>query len=288
MSNIFRNGHPLWSITTLTLVFTPTCLSFFINHLLRCFRKRHLKKSRHKSESSIVKWSWSLPTFLRHFPLFQPLVHFSYLIQIKEAKDIMKKSRKIYKSIKQERHQNAKEMLIKASEENEKAKTKYAILFSEFQEMRLYEVFGESAPQSALQLAIMLQLGYLSYIQIFTIATSLFSVSMGSTNIFLLMPTKSKPVKTKTWQETFLMVFPAMSFIILARMLSWSLIIAYSKQYSLLFILGFIGLSLILNLRKLIKWTSLTLLSIFTNLFSPCIIIQEGSKHYLRYIHIEY
>ena len=86
-----------------------------------------------------------------------------------------------------------------------------------FQEMKLYEAFGESAPQAALQIAIILQLGYITPLQIFTISTSLISFGLGASEVFLMMGTKNREIKNATWKETWFLVFPAMLIVVVPR-----------------------------------------------------------------------
>ena len=80
----------------------------------------------------------------------------------------------------------------KAASDYVQAKETYTQTMTEFQELKLFEAFGEAAPQAVLQFAIVLQLGYVSPLQILTISTSLFSFSLASSEIFLMMKTKRK------------------------------------------------------------------------------------------------
>ena len=169
-----------------------------------------------------------------------------------------------------------------AAEDYDKAEQRYLEIMTDFQRMKLYEAFGESAPQAVLQLGIVLQLGTVSPIQIFTICTSLFSLTLGASEILLMMATKDKPVKEASWKATWLLIFPAMFMVVVPRILSLSLIMAYTKGYFLLFIVTFFLLNMLLNLKHLIRDPPEVMVGILTNLFAPCIVVQEGSGFYKR------
>ena len=128
----------------------------------------------------------------------------------------------------------------KAAAKYEKAHSNYAKALTDFQELKLSEAFGEAAPQAVLQFAIIMQLGYVSPIQLLTIATSLFSFSLASAEIFLMMKTKNNDMKEASWRQTFLIVIPAMFAVVVPRILSLSMITAYCKEFSMFFVAAYI------------------------------------------------
>ena len=87
-----------------------------------------------------------------------------------------------------------KSQIENAASKHEEFNSIYAKTLTKFQEMKLFEAFGEAAPQAVLQFAIIIQLGYVSPVQLVTIITSLFSFSLTSAEIFLMMKTKNKLV----------------------------------------------------------------------------------------------
>ena len=93
-----------------------------------------------------------------------------------------------------EKKRQYRSQVEKAASEFVQAKETYTKTMTEFQELKLYEAFGEAAPQAVLQFAIALQLGYVSPLHILTISTSLFSFSLASSEIFLLMKRKRKSI----------------------------------------------------------------------------------------------
>ena len=251
-------------------------------------KSKYAPVHQNQNTSIFVRFRDRLPKFLWQCPIFQPVIHLSYLAELKQSKEVIVRSLQTYSLINdfdsssdEERKKQSK-MIKEAAENHHNAKNRYSQTLSDFQELRLYEVFAESAPQAAMQLSIMLQLGYLTQVQILTISTSLFSVAYGSTNIYLLKPTIHCPFKTKTWQETWLMAFPAMVLIMLPRMISWSIMIAYVKQYTAIVILVFVILSVLFSINYLKKDLHNVLIGTLTNLFSPCIVYDEGSSFYLK------
>ena len=160
------------------------------------------------------------------------------------------------------------------------AKENYKQLMTDFQEMKLFEVFGESAPQVTLQVAIVLQVGSINAIQIFTILTSLLSLTLGASEILLMMKTKNKEIKEASWQETWILVFPVMLFVVIPRILCLSLIMAYTKEYIFLFFFIGILMALIINRSHVERDPGDAIVGILTNIFAPCIVIQEGSSFF--------
>ena len=151
-----------------------------------------------------------------------------------------------------------------------------------FQEMKLYEAFGESAPQAALQIAIVLQTGSISAMQMFTITTSLLSLTLAASEIMLMMDTKDQEMKEPTWKKTWILVFPVMFFVVVPRILTLSLIMAYTKEYVLIFVLVFVCLNMVINYDHLGRDPGHVMLGLLTNIFAPCIVIQEGSSFFKR------
>ena len=170
----------------------------------------------------------------------------------------------------------------KAGEDYLEAKDKYKMLMTDFQEMKLYETFGESAPQAALQIGIVLQTGSLNATQMFSIFTSLLSLTLGASEIMLMMKTKDNEFKEASWKQTWILVFPAMFFVVVPRILCISLLIAYTKEYLFIFLIIFILLSMAINYEHLRRDPGHVILGILTNVFAPCIVIQEGSSFFKR------
>ena len=198
----------------------------------------------------------------------------------------MLKARKFYQSFKPENvtsdnlfHHQVQ--VNKAAQDYAGARKAFSRLKTEFQEMKLYEAFGEAAPQAVLQFSIILQLGYITPLQCFTIATSIFSFSLNSATIFLLMKTKRKDIKEAS-AKALLLVFPMMFCIVTPRIMSMSLIAAYAKNYFPIFLVIMIAANAIVNFPHFRRDPGRAFLGVMTNTFAPCIIVEEGSGFFRR------
>ena len=271
----YDQKHYYWSGSTLSLMFVPIVTSSLVeilNYSINC------------CQGTTGHWSWKRSFFrvARHFPLFQTVVHATTFFTLKKAKDELAKAHKLYmkfnpNEVDDSNRDHYRNQVEIAAARYDEAGTKYRKALTEFQEMKLYEAFGEAAPQAVLQFAIIMQLGYVSPIQLLTILTSLFSFSLASAEIFLMMKTKNNEVKDATWRQTFILVIPAMFVVVVPRILSLSLITAYAKQYSLLFFGAFVLFNILACLSYCKKDPVQVFLGAVTNVFAPCIVICEGS-----------
>ena len=75
---------------------------------------------------------------------------------------------------------------------------------------------------------------------------SFFSLTLGASDLLLKMATKDNKVKQVSWKMT-LLVFPAMFFVVVPRILTISLIMAYAKSYNFIFLAAYLALSLGIN-----------------------------------------
>ena len=104
-----------------------------------------------------------------------------------------------------------------------------------------------------------------------------------SLSVWLTIPLKKitlNQIKDSTWRETFLLVIPAMFVLVVPRILSMSLIVAYTKAFAIFFILALIFFNIVMNIPHLKKYPVQVLLGTMTNVFAPCIVIDEGSRFY--------
>ena len=274
-----QNGHYYWSQTTIAIVFVPLatiCISEILRHAIA-----------KKSIRAPITLMSSLKTIVKHIPFVQPFVHLLYLKDLKLAKDQMEKSLQFYKSfdpkmVTEENRKSYQEDVTTAADDFVRAKEKYMEIMTDFQKMKLYEAFGESAPQAALQIGIVLQVGTLSTTQIVTICTSFLSLTLGASEILLMMATKDKSIKESSWKATWLLIFPAMFMVVVPRIMTISLIIAYTKGFFLIFIAVFLVLSIGINFHHLKRDPPEVMVGMLTNLFAPAIVVQEGSGFYKR------
>ena len=275
-----QQKHYYWSSSTLSLMFVPLITSSLTEVLSFLFKS---------CQGTADQWSWkdSFFSVAKHFPLVQPFVHLSTFLKLKNAKDEMIKAKTFYSNFKLEdvndlNRDYYREQIDIAAQKYKGSSATYTKTMTNFQDLKLYEAFGEAAPQAVLQFAIILQLGYISPVQILTIATSLFSFSHASTEIFLMMKTKQNEVKNSTWRQTFVLTLPAMLVVVVPRILSLSLITAYSKEYSLLFMGLFILTNILVNSSCFKNDPVQVFLGALTNVFAPCIVICEGSRFFKR------
>ena len=148
----------------------------------------------------------------------------------------------------------------------------------QFQKQRLYEAFGESAPQAALQLSIIFQQGFSTNFQILTICVSLVALALSASDIYMKMPTKGIEIKQDDWRNKYFKVVPIMTLTIITRITSISLMISYLKGWTLLYVACFILVGFLSNSRYFKKDFNLAFLATLTNIFAPCIVIDERSK----------
>ena len=275
----FKSKDYRWASLTFALMFLPmatSCMTEIMNNTIKYCRGR----------SDLVSWKQSLKRIASHFPLIQPIVHTWYFLQLRKNKGIMLKARKFYQSFKPEDIKNDNLLhhqvqVNKAAEDYTKARKAFSSLKTEFQEMKLYEAFGEACPQAILQVSIIMQVGYITPLQCFTIATSVFSFSRNSSSIFLLMKTKRKDIKEASWKEM-IIVFPTMFCIVIPRILSLSIIAAYKKDFFPIVLVTMVIANTVVNLAHFKRDPGQAFLGVMTNIFAPCIIVEEGSGFFRR------
>ena len=142
--------------------------------------------------------------------------------------------------------------------------------------------YGESAPQACLQIAIILIQGRCSLNQLFSVILSLISLSLCATQIYLTLPTKGKTFKESSWKPKYLIVLPSMMLIVIPRIISISLMISYVKHGVLVIILLMLTVNLLTNIKFVMRDPAKTILGCLTNIFAPCIVVEEGSQFFKR------
>ena len=150
-----ENEHKYWGYSTISMMFV-TLLSVCIYVILN--RRKELWN---RDEGA---WKNAFMKIGSHVPLVQPFVHISYLLRLLSAKSKIERSLEFYKSfnpdiITDENREDFQRDVQQAGDDYVEAKHEYQKIMTEFQQMKLFEVFGESAPQATLQIAIVLQLG---------------------------------------------------------------------------------------------------------------------------------
>jgi hypothetical protein len=306
----FRNGHPLWGLSTIGLVFVPFFLSIVTHHLIQYIKSFKLKTlwtqlrtigqcghsqwfsasakslknipSRLKKSLTTVpemKYLEKLPECFLHLFFLQPLNQIRFLILLNHAilildaakKDLMEGKKLSLSS------QEIKILEIKES----KAKKSVALVQGKFLQTMIFEAYGESAPQFCLQLAIVLQVGYIQPHQIIGVTISFICVTCAASNVYRNMPSRYSEIPHQDWKNL-LYIFPAMFISICPRLLCLSLFIAYARAWTLIaIVLAF--LAELALLRKYLKDDQgNSLMGMFTSWFAPCIVKDHYSKFYLK------
>ena len=129
------------------------------------------------------------------FPLFQQIAYFAIFLELYEInlqdKEKRAENRKLAKDFpestdKKAAGEESKNIANHCDQLNQK-KTK---VMNDFLQMKLYEAFLEAAPQSILQIMIVFRRGFSDPMDIFTITTSMLSLTMCATNLFWKYPTQ--------------------------------------------------------------------------------------------------
>ena len=146
----YKNGNINWGNATITIVFIPVATRCFSELLKYALKKNNEDKS--------LDCKGFFVTISEHIPIVQQIVHVLFLKSLKASKDKMEKSLSYYQTTRsqldksEEVTEEIKEDVNKAAEDYCKAEGKYLKLMTNFQRMKLYEAFGESAPQAGLQI----------------------------------------------------------------------------------------------------------------------------------------
>jgi hypothetical protein len=235
-----------------------------------------------------MKFLDKLPECFLHLFFLQPLNQIRFLILLNHATLILDAAKKDFRDAektnetmtKKERKQ-AKENLAKLEKKESKAKKSVARVQGKFLQTKIFEAYGESAPQFCLQLAIVLQVGYIQPHQIATVITSFISVTWAASNVYSKMPSKYFEIPHQDWKNL-LYIFPAMFFSICPRLLCLSLFIAYARAWTLIaIVLAF--LAELALLRKYLKDDQgNSLMGMFTSWFAPCIVKDHYSKFFFK------
>jgi hypothetical protein len=294
----------MWCLATIGLVFFPFVLSVFIDHLftlkiedIKNLSTINLPGQQQEvppvqspntlSIKDVPVWLMQnlgrLPQCLLHLPIIQTMNHIMVWLQLNKAclkfEDVKQKQKLTTNVLEVYRKKAGAPTL---EQEVNACKQVVSTIQCKFQETKLLEAFGESAPQFALQVAIMIKLGHISPFQIFTVSTSIFSCTMAASNVYLKLASKLNDIPHQDWKNLVL-VFPAMLFNSLPRLLTISLIVAYMGPWSLIALALAFGLNCLVELFLLgVNHQSENIKGIFIAMIVPCIVIDQYSKFLLK------
>ena len=143
---IFRDEDDYWASLTLGLVFVPMVLSLLLDHMVPWFKKQNnsmQQKTNHElyQDSKFIQFIESLPQWVKHFPMFQPIHNWFYMHKLLYCQNKMDQA---VKELKEEKDYGNVENLAKQYKIGQE---EYNRAFGQFQELKLFEAFGESSPQ---------------------------------------------------------------------------------------------------------------------------------------------
>lgn len=120
--------------------------------------------------------------------MFQPVVNLSYFFELKIL------AQKVYGNIlaynEEEIDSIEYQKTIGQATKGAQLNKKREMLLSEFMEMKLYEAYVESGPQSIFQLMRVIQRGFSSPLQCFTLVLSIVSLTLAGAQFFWSCPTQ--------------------------------------------------------------------------------------------------
>lgn len=297
-------GHVKWGACIISLMFGPLVLislHVLCKNLYRWYQEGcqpkteidGMKKLKMFQKEWWKKKKWTTLKILAQVPFMMPFIHGYFLYSLSQLKKSMIECKEIYKKVRaaydsgskksNEEKEWDKQEVKKAADNFVKARTEYNKITCIFQQIRLFEILGESGPQAATQIAIALRVGYVGPFQIVSILASLSSLAIGATKTLLLYPTaetkiqqqNKKPVSPK---HVGLLFIPAMLLCCAPRLLCLGVELAYLKIWSVPFLIGLVLISWIINVYYGRKDPLLTLFGVMTNLFAPCILIKDRSN----------
>ena len=129
------------------------------------------------------------------FPLFQQIAYFAIFLELYEIdlqdKEKRAENRKLAKEFPESTDKKAEgDKSIQIAKDCYRLNQKKTKVMNDFLQMKLYEAFLEAAPQSILQIMIVFRRGFSDPMDVFTITTSMLSLTMCATNLFWKYPTQ--------------------------------------------------------------------------------------------------
>ena len=260
----WANEDTLWAIATWVLMFVPALLSLAIEVTLE------------RNKESLIK-------VVGHMPLFQSLYHLHIIRQLKVKGEEIRNHETFYKKLDFDKLPDGiQNDLRKRCKERRESKLEYTKLLANLQTQKLFEGFGESAPEAVLQIYIVLVKGRCSKIVLMSIITSFISLSNCAMGTYLTMPTKGKDVKEASWKTKLFFVLPSMIMIATPRILSLSILTSYLKEWIFLTIFLMVAINCLINSRFVWRDQAKAIFGCLVNVFCPVIIVEEGSAFFLK------
>ena len=132
--------------------------------------------------------------WILQFPIFQQIAYFAIFIELYEIDKIAKKMKKenqgLVKGFAESSDKKAVgDKSIQIAKDCDKLNQKKTKVMNDFLHMKLYEAFLEASPQSILQIMIVFRQGFSDPMDVFTIVTSMLSLTMCAATLFWKYPT---------------------------------------------------------------------------------------------------
>ena len=260
----WNNNDILWAIATWVLMFVPAMLSFAIEVTLE------------RSMESLIK-------VMGHLPLFQSFYHIYIIRQLKAEGDEIQDHEKFYADLDFDNLPDGiqTELRTRCNKRRE-AKLQYTKLLANLQTQKLFEGFGESAPEAVLQIYIVLVKGRCSKTVLMSIITSFISLSKCAMGTYLTMPTKGKDVKEASWKTKLFFVLPSMIMIATPRIVSLSILTSYLKEWVFLAIFLMVVINCLANCRFVWRDPAKAIFGCLVNVFCPVIVVEDGSTFFFK------
>ena len=148
----------------------------------------NIVRLRYRIKSSNFSW-------ILQFPVFQQLAYFAiflelYLIDLKDKEQLKANQTFTQKFIESTDKVKTGDVTIDIAKECHLLNKKKTKVMNDFLQMKLYEAFLEASPQAILQIMIVFRRGFSDPMDVFTISTSLLSLTLCATNLFWTYPTQ--------------------------------------------------------------------------------------------------
>ena len=132
--------------------------------------------------------------WILQFPLFQQIAYFAIFLELYEIDLQYKKMRAENRMLAKQFPESPDKDAVGDKSKNiakdcNRLNQKKTRVMNDFLQMKLYEAFLEASPQAILQIMIVFSRGFSDPMDVFTITTSMLSLTMCATNLYWKYPT---------------------------------------------------------------------------------------------------
>ena len=151
----------MYGIATLSFVLLP----WVFGSILQFFVAKD-EENKGAKKSPWIEYFDKLPNVIKLFPFFQILTNSVLVLKSHDAKIKMEECKQEYKklstnieTISKQMITKRKQKIIECADDYQVAEHQYLRTYGQINDLKVHEVFGESAPQSILQISIILRRG---------------------------------------------------------------------------------------------------------------------------------